>query len=54
MVWTVKVPSTMKMKYTFGKKKTRRIFYAQTNNGYTVTLRLYRLIFLFSNFKVSL
>lgn len=53
MVWTVKVPSTMKMKYTFGKK-TRRIFYAQTNNGYTVTLRLCRLIFLFSNFKVSL
>lgn len=36
------------------KKKTRRIFYAQTNNGYSVTLVLCRFIFLFSNFKVSL
>lgn len=26
MVWTVKVPSTMKMKYTFGKKKLGEFF----------------------------
>lgn len=39
------------IKYAFGKKTRRIIFYAKNNNGYAVTLGFCGFIFLFSNFK---